>query len=280
MSNGAYTQAKEIAFFRQMLPELLSKLEKSKFESRKETQKTSKTHQDFIEKFAEALWERAQEQKGDDSWNPIQSYKSHKSAAEKQQEILRSFSRLLGMKKYKNTAFQKGIKGIGTEFQQASDTIDPSKIAMTAAIKSAIDTASKIGTVATGIDYAGQIGKVGLKEFAKGKIKDAVNPIKNITETFTKIGKGGLKEAFSRIGEGGIGDIFEKIKEGDMEYADLASELAKSLEAGSKGLKKQARRGADYMEEKLEREQNLTEKLYFEPSDYFSYMTLPRNRYL
>jgi|LULM01.1.fsa_nt_gb hypothetical protein len=284
MSNGAYGQAKEIAFFRQMLPELLSKLEKSKFESRKETRKTAKTHQDFIEKIAEVLWERAQQQKGSDSWNPIKSYKSTKSAAERQQEILRSFLGSAGMKKYKNTAFQKGIKDIGQTFLKTADDIDPKKQAMLAGVASSIDLAGKISTLATGFDFVGEIGKKGFKAAVGDKIKselgDIINPIKNLKETFSKIGEGGVKDAISRLGEGRVKDVVKKIKDGDIKYEDLASELSKSLEAGSKGLKKISKKGTDYMKGELESEQSGTQKLYFEPSDYFKYITQSQNRYL
>tara|TARA_R100001594_G_scaffold138017_3_gene181424 strand:- start:225 stop:1088 length:864 start_codon:yes stop_codon:yes gene_type:complete len=287
MSNGAYKKAAEISYFKNMLPYILEQAKQSQFESRKETQKTTKAHQDFLEKYTDAIFKRALAEKGSSkTLNPFKAYKSHKSAAERQQEILRSFGTSGGMRKYKNTVFQKGIKGIGAGFDEIADSIDPDKTAQMAAmgsVLSLVDTLSTVGGVSKAL---GEIGKVGFKEFAKEELKEVISPLKDFKETLSKLGKGGLKDKIKKIGEGGLKGFFDKdsdlrkkiAEEGG--FADLLTELSENLTGHKKGLKKLTRRFGSHMQQKAEAERGLAQRMSFEPSDYFKYITQSQNKYL
>ena len=213
----------------------------------------------------------------------IANYSSAKSSAKMQKEMLRAIGGKQGLKKYKNSVFQEGIKDSTKSFESLADTIDPEKAGAAAGISSIVelaDVASKISGVAGGVS---EIAKVGLKPFLKAKLTDVFKPLTNIKGVFENIGKGGAKNLFQNIGKGGVKDAFKNIGEGG--FKDLATSLAENFKGHEKSLKKLGRKGIEFFGDKQEKDsQGLTEKHYYDPSDYFKYITqnqkYNKNRYL
>ena len=59
MANSSYKKATDIAYFQQMLPQLLKQAQESQFESKKETGKQTTTLQENLEKILKQFYDEA-----------------------------------------------------------------------------------------------------------------------------------------------------------------------------------------------------------------------------
>ena len=276
MSNGVYKKASEMASIQQMLPQLLEEATQSKFESRKSTTKQSKTLKGNLEKilqqyFKTATEDRMRSQKTVlDKINPIANYKSAKSSAEMQKQMLQEIKGKHGLQKFKGSKFQPGIKESTKSFQTLADQIDPRKSAQAAGLTSALELADVIGKASGVAGGIADIAKEGFMPMIENKLADFFQPLKSFKEGFA-----GVKDFdFANFGA---------LREGGKQVGgkNLAAKLAESLKFGEGNIKKLSKKITEgYSKQLDDDEEDLTQKFYFDPSDYFEYITKKDDTYL